>query len=204
MEGNQTFLDPPPPGSVAAGEKSTAKKTMSFTFDKSYWSAGPKEEPGYASQQTLYQDLGAELLEHAFEGFNCCIFAYGQTGSGKSYSMMGYGEDKGIIPLTCESLFNRISSNQNPNLGFTVECSYMEIYNEKVKDLLNPRNTNHLKVREHPHLGPYVEDLSKLAVNSYDEMMNMMDEGNKVSKNIFVISIFLFKLSRHELLLLLK
>ncbi|TIB88541.1 kinesin-like protein [Wallemia mellicola] len=179
MEGNQTFLEPPPPGTLAAGEKATAKKTMNFAFDKSYWSAGPKDEPGYASQQTLYNDLGDELLQHAFEGFNCCIFAYGQTGSGKSYSMMGYGEDKGIIPLTCESLFNRIASNQNPNLGYTVECSYMEIYNEKVKDLLNPRNMNHLKVREHPHLGPYVEDLSKLAVNSYDEMMNMMDEGNK-------------------------
>ncbi|TIB63532.1 hypothetical protein E3P77_03495 [Wallemia ichthyophaga] len=179
MEGNHTYLDPPPPGALAVGEKSTAKKTMNFTFDKSYWSAGPKDEPTYASQQTLYDDLGDELLEHAFQGFNCCIFAYGQTGSGKSYSMMGYGEDKGIIPLTCESLFTRIASNRNPNLGFTVECSYMEIYNEKVKDLLNPRNMNNLKVREHPNLGPYVEDLSKLAVNSYDEMMNMMDEGNK-------------------------
>jgi hypothetical protein len=55
----------------------------------------------------------------------------------------------------------------------------MKIYNEKVRDLLNPKNTGNLRVREHPSLGPYVEDLSKLVVNSYDEMMTLMDEGNK-------------------------
>jgi kinesin family protein 1 len=55
----------------------------------------------------------------------------------------------------------------------------MQIYNEKVRDLLNPKNSGNLRVREHPILGPYVEDLSKLAVNSYDEMMTLMDEGNK-------------------------
>jgi kinesin family protein 1 len=55
----------------------------------------------------------------------------------------------------------------------------MQIYNEKVRDLLNPKNTGNLRVREHPILGPYVEDLSKLAVNNYDEMMTLMDEGNK-------------------------
>jgi kinesin family protein 1 len=65
------------------------------------------------------------------------------------------------------------------HLGFVVEVSYIEIYNEKVRDLLNPKNTDNLRVREHPSLGPYVEDLSKLVVGSYDEMMNLMDEGNK-------------------------
>ena len=65
------------------------------------------------------------------------------------------------------------------NIKFTVEVSYIEIYNEKVRDLLNPKNTGNLRVREHPSLGPYVEDLSKLVVSSYDEMMTLMDEGNK-------------------------
>jgi kinesin family protein 1 len=60
-----------------------------------------------------------------------------------------------------------------------VEVSYIEIYNEKVRDLLNPKNSGNLRVREHPALGPYVEDLSKLVVRSYDEMMHLMDEGNK-------------------------
>jgi len=55
----------------------------------------------------------------------------------------------------------------------------LQIYNEKVRDLLNPKNTGNLRVREHPSLGPYVEDLSKLVVTSYDEMMTLMDEGNK-------------------------
>lgn len=70
-------------------------------------------------------------------------------------------------------------SAQDPTLSFTVEVSYIEIYNEKVRDLLNPKNTGNLRVREHPSLGPYVEDLSKLAVASYDDMMTLMDEGNK-------------------------
>jgi hypothetical protein len=61
-----------------------------------------------ASQQRVYEDLGANLLDHSFQGYNTCIFAYGQTGSGKSYSMMGYGEEKGIIPRICMNLFERM------------------------------------------------------------------------------------------------
>jgi hypothetical protein len=61
-----------------------------------------------ANQQRVYDDLGANLLDHSFEGYNTCIFAYGQTGSGKSYSMMGYGEEKGIIPRICMNLFERM------------------------------------------------------------------------------------------------
>ncbi|KAF8164906.1 kinesin-like protein [Crassisporium funariophilum] len=181
MHGNQTMIDPPESGSAQDSKRATERKTMNFSFDKSYWSAGPRDEPGYCSQQTLYDDLGKELLDHGFAGFNACILAYGQTGSGKSYSMMGYGADKGIIPLTCLELFERVrdKSAQDKNLSFTVEVSYIEIYNEKVRDLLNPKNTGNLRVREHPSLGPYVEDLSKLAVGSYEDMMTLMDEGNK-------------------------
>ncbi|KAI0052618.1 kinesin-like protein [Auriscalpium vulgare] len=181
MSGNQTFLDPPEAGSQQEKQRATERKTMPFSFDKSYWSAGPRDEIGYCSQQTLFDDLGKELLDHGFNGFNACILAYGQTGSGKSYSMMGYGPDKGIIPLTCSELFVRVENKKamDTNLSFTVEVSYIEIYNEKVRDLLNPKNTGNLRVREHPSLGPYVEDLSKLAVNNYDEMMTLMDEGNK-------------------------
>lgn len=101
--------------------------------DSSYWSAGAPDEPDYASQHTLYEDLGVELLDHSFEGFNTCIFAYGQTGSGKSYSMMGYGQDKGIIPLTTEELFRRMNekATAESGLSYSVEVSYIEIYNEK-------------------------------------------------------------------------
>jgi kinesin family protein 1 len=95
---------------------------------------------------------------------------------------MGYGEEKGIIPLTCYELFNRIHQNQQDNLTYRVEVSYIEIYNEKVRDLLNPKNKGNLKVREHPSLGPYVEDLSRLVVTSFDDINHLMDEGNKVTK----------------------
>ncbi|KAJ7087310.1 kinesin-like protein [Mycena belliarum] len=181
MEGNTTYIDPPEGGSAQDAKRATERKTIAFSFDKSYWSAGPRDEPRYCSQETLYNDVGKELLDHSFAGFNACIFAYGQTGSGKSYSMMGYGPDKGIIPLTCSELFVRVEDKKaaDPNLSFTVEVSYIEIYNEKVRDLLNPKNSGNLRVREHPSLGPYVEDLSKLVVSSYEEMMTLMDEGNK-------------------------
>ena len=61
----------------------------------------------------LYNDMicvqGKEVLDNAFEGFNACLFAYGQTGSGKSYSVVGYGENKGIVPRACDEIFKRIA-----------------------------------------------------------------------------------------------
>ncbi|KAL0082537.1 hypothetical protein J3Q64DRAFT_1864411, partial [Phycomyces blakesleeanus] len=173
MDGDQTIITKP---SLAGQPKE--EDTKAFTFDRSYWSAD-KNDPNFATQKTVYNDLGRELLDHAFHGYNCCIFAYGQTGSGKSYSMMGYGKDKGIIPLTCSELFDRIAESTTDVLSFQVEVSYIEIYNEKVRDLLNPSNKSNLKVREHPSLGPYVEDLSRLAVKSFEDISHLMNEGNK-------------------------
>ena len=111
--------------------------------------------------------------------YNICIFAYGQTGSGKSYSMMGGQDDRGVIPRACEELFEYVRSKTSDTLAFSVEVSYMEIYNEKVRDLLNPRSQGNLRVREHPILGPYVEDLATLVVRSHPDVINLMDEGNK-------------------------
>lgn len=68
-----------------------------------------------------------------FSGYNCSLFAYGQTGAGKSYSMMGYGEDKGIIPIASQEIFERINRNEDPDLTFRVETSMLEIYMEKVR-----------------------------------------------------------------------
>lgn len=94
---------------------------------------------------------------------------------------MGYGEDYGIIPRTCSELFERINRNDDPNLKYHVEVTYIEIYNEKVRDLLNPKNKGNLKVREHPSTGPYVEDLSRATVESFNDINNLMDDGNKAS-----------------------
>ncbi|XP_033476670.2 kinesin-like protein KIF1A isoform X19 [Epinephelus lanceolatus] len=159
-----------------------AKDNKSFNFDYSYWSHTTPEDINYASQMRVYKDIGEEMLLHAFEGYNVCIFAYGQTGAGKSYTMMGKQDVKdqqGIIPLLCEDLFTKINDNADNSMSYSVEVSYMEIYCERVRDLLNPKNKGNLRVREHPLMGPYVEDLSKLAVTSYNDIQDLMDSGNK-------------------------
>lgn len=178
MKGDQTVLTPPPGAPAGKGAKDSGAKT--FAFDRSYWSFN-KDDTNYAGQENLHDDLGKPLLDNAFTGYNNCIFAYGQTGSGKSYSMMGYGKEHGIIPKICQDMFERIKEAQaaDPANRFTVEVSYLEIYNERVKDLLNPGTKGNLKVREHPSTGPYVEDLAKLVVGSFEEIEHLMDEGNK-------------------------
>jgi phage terminase large subunit len=101
-----------------------------------------------------------QVLENAYDGFNCSLFAYGQTGAGKSYSMVGYGVNKGIIPLVSDSIFVRIDKNTNPDVTFEIVVSMIEIYNERVFDLFvdaKKRDERGLKIREHPKNGPYVE-----------------------------------------------
>lgn len=172
MQGNSTSIINP---------KNPKEAPKSFSFDYSYWSHTSPEDPCFASQSRVYNDIGKEMLLHAFEGYNVCIFAYGQTGAGKSYTMMGKQEESqaGIIPQLCEELFEKINDNCNEDMSYSVEVSYMEIYCERVRDLLNPKNKGNLRVREHPLLGPYVEDLSKLAVTSYTDIADLMDAGNK-------------------------
>ncbi|XP_062420102.1 kinesin-like protein KIF1B isoform X2 [Pungitius pungitius] len=173
MQGNTTTILNP---------KAPKEPAKTFSFDYSYWSHTTPEDPCFASQNLVFNDIGKEMLAHAFEGYNVCIFAYGQTGSGKSYTMMGKQEEgqEGIIPMLCEDLFEKIDDVSNKEeLSYSVEVSYMEIYCERVRDLLNPKNKGNLRVREHPLLGPYVEDLSKLAVTSYTDIADLMDAGNK-------------------------
>ncbi|KAK0175728.1 hypothetical protein PV327_009456 [Microctonus hyperodae] len=174
MTGNTTTIINPkaPPN--------TKEAIKSFNYDYSYHSMD-SNDAHYSSQIMVYKDIGEEMLQHAFEGYNVCIFAYGQTGAGKSYTMMGKQEEgqEGIIPQICKDLFRKISKNSSDTLKHSVEVSYMEIYCERVRDLLNPKNKGNLRVREHPLLGPYVEDLSKLAVMSYEDIHDLIDEGNK-------------------------
>ncbi|XP_050465460.1 kinesin-like protein unc-104 isoform X8 [Cataglyphis hispanica] len=174
MTGSTTSIVNP---KATPGSKDAVK---SFNYDYSYFSMDPNDD-NYSSQLMVYKDIGEEMLEHAFEGYNVCIFAYGQTGAGKSYTMMGKQEDgqEGIIPQICKDLFRKISYTSNERLKYSVEVSYMEIYCERVRDLLNPKNRGNLRVREHPLYGPYVEDLSKLAVLSYEDIHDLIDEGNK-------------------------
>uniref|UniRef100_A0A8C3E3D6 Kinesin family member 13A n=1 Tax=Corvus moneduloides TaxID=1196302 RepID=A0A8C3E3D6_CORMO len=168
MEGNQTVLHPPP--------------SNVFAFDHCFWSMDESNTTKYAGQEVVFKCLGEGILEKAFQGYNACIFAYGQTGecSGKSFSMMGNAEQLGLIPRLCCALFQRISVEENQSHTFKVEVSYMEIYNEKVRDLLDPKGSRQsLKVREHKVLGPYVDGLSQLAVTNFEDIESLMSEGNK-------------------------
>ncbi|XP_077982390.1 kinesin-like protein KIF28 isoform X2 [Glandiceps talaboti] len=160
-----------------------------FSFDYSYWSHDgfveqangvlePKPGSKYASQQRVFDDLGQGVLDNAFKGFNCSLFAYGQTGSGKSYSMVGYGENRGIVPITCDELFKTMERNSG-DVKYQITFSMLEIYNEQVRDLLqkvNPKGG--LQVRQNPKLGLfYVQDLKKVAVGSYKEIEKRIAEG---------------------------
>ncbi|XP_019354012.1 kinesin-like protein KIF13A isoform X2 [Alligator mississippiensis] len=177
MEGNQTVLHPPP-SNTKQGENRKPPKV--FAFDYCFWSMDESNTTKYAGQEVVFKCLGEGILEKAFQGYNACIFAYGQTGSGKSFSMMGNAEQLGLIPRLCCALFQRISREENESHTFKVEVSYMEIYNEKVRDLLDPKGSRQsLKVREHKVLGPYVDGLSQLAVTSFEDIESLMSEGNK-------------------------
>ena len=165
-------------------------KEKTFTFDHSFWSHDgfrtlengymEPEDDKYADQKIVFDTVGKQILDNAWQGYHCCLFAYGQTGAGKSYSMVGYGENKGIVPISCNEIFRRIGENKDPDKSFEVQVSMLEIYNEKVQDLLinpNKRPSSGLKIRESKVLGIFVDGLSKHPVTSYDEISNKMDDG---------------------------
>jgi hypothetical protein len=98
------------------------------------------------------------VLDNAWGGYHCCLFAYGQTGSGKSYSMVGFGVNRGIVPISCEEIFKKIGDKKD-GVEYEVNVSMLEIYNEKIQDLLidiSKRPDEGLKIRENPVLGVYV------------------------------------------------
>jgi hypothetical protein len=171
-----------PPASDPANSRAQARKVIeekTFTFDNSFWSHDTSSAH-YAHQEDVYNCLGEEFLDHNFEGYHTCIFAYGQTGSGKSYTMMGTPEQPGLIPRTCEDLFQRIETNDSANVSYSVRVSYFEVYNEHVRDLFQPRTDppHYLKIRESPTEGPYVKDLTEIQVKNYNDILKYMRMGD--------------------------
>ena len=173
-------------------EKGDVERT--FSYDYCFWShsgfrtlSDGYNEPDsrlspYADQKLVYEQMGRDLLKNALEGYNCCLFAYGQTGSGKSYSIFGYGANKGIVPIICDEILNGQTLVNTDKFSFQVMISMLEIYNEKIQDLLipiNKRPKGGLTVREHPRVGVYVEDLSKYTVKTYKEIDEIINNGNK-------------------------
>ncbi|XP_034534775.1 kinesin-like protein KIF16B [Notolabrus celidotus] len=179
MEGNKTTVTNLKLAESIAAD-SVRDRTKTFTYDFSYDSTDSKSS-AFVSQEKVFKDLGSDVLKAAFEGYNACVFAYGQTGSGKSYTMMGNPGDAGLIPRFCEGLFSRIAgATRWDEASFRTEVSYLEIYNERVRDLLRRKSTQtyNLRVREHPKDGPYVEDLSKHLVQNYSDVEELMEAGN--------------------------
>lgn len=130
------------------------------------------------SQEHFYNITGKPVVNDVLKGYNGTIFAYGQTGAGKSFSMMGdLSSDKnsGLIPRASEAIFNEIT-NSDPKIEFRISCSYLEIYNEMIQDLLNPEKKN-LKVHESPTKGIYIEDLTEKIVSSVEEIYEYLDIG---------------------------
>nr|XP_046210432.1 uncharacterized protein LOC124038503 isoform X2 [Oncorhynchus gorbuscha] len=183
MEGSTTSIDCNKKhlskGTPGTGLKDRVRQSFSYDFSYDSTDVG---SPNFVPQEKVFKDLGCDVLEAAFDGYNACVFAYGQTGSGKSHTMMGSPGDFALIPRICEGLFCQISEkSQGDGASFRTEVSYLEIYNERVLDLLttkkSPENGSGLKVGEHPKDGPYVEDLSKHLVQNYRDIEKLLHAG---------------------------
>ena len=170
------------------------KDARKFNFDYAIWShdSYKMDKQGYYhkdgpmsnfwDQKRVYSKLGVELLQNSVKGYNCCLFAYGQTGSGKSYSIFGYGTNEGIVPMICEEMFNGGALVRDEKHEFSINISMLEIYNEKIQDLLvevKKRPRYGLKVHENPKIGVFVKGLSRYTVNSYEEIEKVIGMGNK-------------------------
>lgn len=146
-----------------------------FTFDAVYDSS--------SKQRDLYDESVRPLIDSVLEGFNGTIFAYGQTGTGKTYTMQGAWMDpekRGVIPNAFDHIFTHISRSQSDK-QYLVRASYLEIYLEEIRDLLDPKHgtARSLELRESPETGVYVRDLTSCVCKSIKEIEEVMNMGNQ-------------------------
>ncbi|XP_067469578.1 kinesin family member 3Cb [Thunnus thynnus] len=143
-----------------------------FTFDSVY---------GWDSKQSdIYDDAVRPLVESVLQGFNGTIFAYGQTGTGKTFTMQGISNDperRGVIPNSFQHIFTQIARTQNQK--YLVRSSYLEIYQEEIRDLLCKDNNKKLELKESPDYGVYVKDLSSVVTKNATEIEHVMNIGNQ-------------------------
>ncbi|KAG1676987.1 Kinesin-like protein KIF3A [Nymphon striatum] len=160
-------------GTVTVETSNANDPPKSFTFDTVF---------GLDSKQVdVYNEAARPIVENVLEGYNGTIFAYGQTGTGKTFTMEGVRsapELKGIIPNSFAHIFGHIAK-ADEDKKFLVRVSYLEIYNEEVKDLLGKDQKARLEVKERPDVGVYVKDLSAFVVKNADDMDRIMTLGNK-------------------------
>ncbi|KAM9355201.1 kinesin-like protein KIF3C [Pholidichthys leucotaenia] len=146
-----------------------------FTFDAVY--------DANSKQRDLYDESVRPLIDSVLAGFNGTIFAYGQTGTGKTYTMQGAWRDpekRGVIPNAFDHIFTHISRSQSDK-QYLVQASYLEIYREEIRDLLDPNHANAraLELRESPDTGVYVQNLTSCVCKSIKEIEEVMNVGNQ-------------------------
>ena len=131
-------------------------------------------------QKHIYDTCAASVVESVLNGYNGTIFAYGQTGAGKTHTMEGRPDPphlRGIIPNSFQHIFDFVSSAQNQQ--FLVRASYLEIYNEEIRDLLSKDPKNSLELKENMDSGVYVKDLTSFVVKNVTEIDHVMQAGKK-------------------------
>eukprot|EP01060_Flectonema_neradi_P029691 TRINITY_DN4156_c0_g1_i1.p1 TRINITY_DN4156_c0_g1~~TRINITY_DN4156_c0_g1_i1.p1 ORF type:complete len:1040 (+),score=261.65 TRINITY_DN4156_c0_g1_i1:321-3122(+) len=188
---------------VGEGDDEDYAVSEVFDFDKGLWSITPEQQPydfQYASQRTVFDEIGRPALDNAWKGFNTCIFAYGQTGAGKTHTMMGrftysdgeLHDDPGVIPLLCRDLYESIDSrkkedetkdNKLSTITYETELMAYEIYNERVRDLFyfhspGRKAKDELKVRKHPTEGTFVDGITKLKPETWEACISDVEAGN--------------------------
>ncbi len=171
------LTQPPPTSSSSASWSSNNANQVdkTFAFDAVF---GPA-----STQLDVYNRVARPIVDNVLEGYNGTIFAYGQTGTGKTFTMEGEASPpqlRGIIPNSFAHIFGHMAKADD-SLQFLVRVSYLEIYNEEIRDLLcsskpeeQPRK---LEVKERPDVGVYVKDLSTFVVNNADDMDKLMTIG---------------------------
>ena len=138
---------------------------------------GPKN-----GTSTVYERVAKPIIEKAMEGFNGTIFAYGQTSSGKTHTLMGNAEDPGITLQTISEVFALIAVEKNTE--FLVRISYIEIYNEEIKDLLDTTKTKtNLRIKDDKKKGPIVEGLTEAIVRTPEESERLIKRGEVSEHN---------------------
>ncbi|CCW67871.1 unnamed protein product [Phytomonas sp. Hart1] len=164
-----------------------------YQFDSIFWSLGGKGEK-MATQADVFDQIGIPLVRHAFNGFNSCLFAYGQTGSGKTYTMMGAdvavlegSEGRGVAPRIFQEIFIRKSELEATEGGgstWDVDVGYVEVYNERVSDLLAKRPKSgeevFVEIREHPSRGVFLEGQRLVPTRSFNDVIKCVEAGNIV------------------------
>ncbi|KAH6943089.1 hypothetical protein HPB50_015993 [Hyalomma asiaticum] len=163
------------PQSSESSEKSrngsSQRKVVShrYTFD---WTLDER-----CSQEEVYRQVGKPLVENLLQGFNGAVFAYGATGTGKTYTMVGTDKSPGLMVRVFDDIF-QFAKHNDATTRTSVLISYMEIYNENIRDLLNTSN-NYLELREDPMGGNQVLGLSEVEVTNSSEVLRLLQKGNK-------------------------